>query len=321
MSMYLLTARFYQAQSLSESHLLTVNDSLEDHLKAFILHCKMERLSESTIRNYVYYIGSFVVFAEKNNVTRLCDINKMAIQLFLIELGKTNNGTSCRDYYKCIKRFFNWLLWEDIITVSPMAKIELPKADTKIIQPFTSDQINKMLACCNTKYEIGLRDKVIILVFYETAARLKEIAGMRVEDVDINEGTVKVFGKGNKERLVPVSTKTMKLLYQYTKTRKFKSDWLWIKHDNGQQITRDGKEQMIQGLKAKTGITGVRLSPHTFRHTRATQLLKDGVQQKFVQRLLGDTDPRILNKYLDSIDNEQALKAIREKDLGGKIDN
>jgi site-specific recombinase XerD len=315
MSTESLTAQFLQAQSLVATESLTATDPLRKHLISFLFRCKLKRLAKSTIQNYAYFAGSFVLFAEKNNIVRLCDVKKMTVQLFMVQIEETNSGTSCKDYYKHIKRFFNWLVWEDIIEVNPMAKIEVPREDTKIVQPLQADQLKLLLSACNPKFEMGLRNRALIRVFYETAGRLREISEMKVEDIDTDQEVIKVRGKGDRERLVTISNKTLECIADYLQKRKVKSKYLWLSEHNT-PLTEDGIYQIIHKLAIRLSIKNVRCSPHTFRHTRATDLLEEGVQQKYVQELLGHRDPRMTQRYLASLGNKEALKAI--KNLGNK---
>lgn len=307
-----LTAKYFQSQSLSDSHRLTAIDPLEAHLKSFLLHCRVKRLSKSSISNYAYQNDVFIQFCQKNGITRLDQVNKMTFELFFLELEQTNCGTSCKDYYKSIKRFFRWLVWEDALEHNPMEKVEPPKEDTNIIQPFATDQINALLRACNPKYLLGLRNRAIIKVLYESGCRLREMSEMKVSDVSIDNEAILVMGKGNRQRWVTVYAETIELIYKYLKTRKVESDYLWLSA-TGTPLTRDGIYQVIAGLAKKCSIKGVRCSPHTFRHTRATDLLRDGVEGKYIQTLLGHKDPRMVQRYQATINSQDALNAIRSK--------
>lgn len=293
---------------------MNADEPLNNHLDAFELHCKTKRLSKYTIQSYKYQIQSFVDFASVQGVTLLKDVDKLLVEVFLTELQETNSGTSCRDYYKGIRRFFNWLEEEGVIERNPMGKMRPPKEDTKLVQPFTESQIRQMEKICNSKTLFGIRNLAIINVFYDTAVRLREMAEMLVDDIDIDQETIRVMGKNNTERLVMISGKTLKLIYQYLKNRPQQSDYLWL-NEHGRPLTRDGIYQIISGIKKKAGIEGVRCSPHTFRHTRATDLLRKGVDRKFVQIMLGHSDPRMTDRYVKTLDSIDAIDKIKEKDV------
>jgi integrase/recombinase XerC len=184
-----------------------------------------------------------VAFSEQNNVTRLCDVNKTICSLFFLQLEESNNAVSVRDYHKIIKRFFNYLIWNDVIEKSPMIKIELPKVERKIKQPLPLDYIKRMVEVCPPHLTYGLRNRAILLTFLETGVRRSELIKIKLQDIDVVKGLIKIMGKGAKERVVGISNITQKAIYLYLKKRQQKSDYLFIYVNSLQS------EDFIQTLK------------------------------------------------------------------------
>lgn len=159
---------------------------------------------------------------------------------------------------------------------------------------------------CDEKTFPGCRNRAIILTFLDSGLRLSELAGIKLVDVKIGQGVIKVMGKGGKERLAPISKTTKNAILNYIKVRNFGSQCLWLTEER-KPMTARGVEIMIIRLGKYAGLSGVRCSPHTFRHSFATQAMLNGAPDWAVQQLLGHATLDMTKKYRETINAANAL--------------
>ena len=254
-------------------HLLTASGNpkkLANQLRAFLLFCKVEGLSPATLHNYEYKISSFIKFCEQQQITEVDQVTPTVIRLFLLSLKEhisratkqLMSPVSICDYFKDIKRFFNWLIEEGVLEKSPMTQMKPPKIPNKIVKPFTMEQISQLLAECDGRVFLKARNKAIILMLLDTGLRRQELANIQLNDIDFDREIIKVMGKGAKERVVRVGKRTQKSLLVYLLMRNDSYPCLWVNEER-RPLTTDGIFQAIQELGKQAGLVGVRCSPHT----------------------------------------------------------
>lgn len=306
-----LTADKTQIQSLSGlDHLIAQND-LNGQLNAFLLSCKVDELSPATLSYYRYTIGACVKFCYSLQLTDAQHITAHHIRLFLLKLQERNKPRSVHDYYRAVKRFFNWLIDEGVLEKSPMATIRPPRVPEIITQPFTLQQIANLLLLCNGNTFLGIRNRAIILTFLDTGLRVSEMAKIQISDLDFDRETITVMGKGAKERVVRIGKKAQKALLKYLLTRHDEYTCLWVSEER-KPLTAWGIQLMIRRLGKRAGFNAVRCSPHTFRHTFATEALKNGAGEFNVQSLLGHSDLRMTRRYSATLRSEHAVEEHRK---------
>jgi len=310
MQTYHLIADKTQTQALSALHHLIAQNDLNGQLEAFLLTCKVEELSPATLHYYRYQAGAFVRFCASMGTRVPTEVTPDHIRLFLLKLQETNNRTSINDYYRAVKRFFNWMIEEAILESNPMARIRSPKKEDKIIQPFTTQQIGDLLFLCDDRKFFGVRNKAIILTFLDTGLRLSELASIQLNDIDFDQETIKVMGKGARERVVRIGKKTQKAIPRYLLVRNDSYPCLWVNQER-KPLTAWGIQVMIKNLGKRAELQGVRCSPHTFRHTFATTALKNGAGEFEVQSLLGHRDLRMTRRYAETLRSENAVLGHR----------
>lgn len=224
----------------------------------------------------------------------------------------TGKACSHLDYYKSVKRFCNWMVEEDILPVSPMTKIKAPRIPEPIIRPLTEDHIETLLEICPAETFIGSRNRAMFLVFLQTGLRLSELAAIMLDDVNVEEMTITVMGKGAKERKVALSRTTLKAMVHYLSMRDDKYKCLWVSISR-KPMTVDGIGQIFKKtLKERSGITDVRVSAHTIRHTFATMLLTNGAAEGSLQTLLGHSTQKMTRHYTATVRQQVALDAGRK---------
>jgi integrase/recombinase XerC/integrase/recombinase XerD len=227
------------------------------------------------------------------------------------------------DYYRCVKRFLNWMVEERVLKQNPMATIHPPKVPRKIIAPFTTEHIKSLLLLCDDRKFLGARDRAIILMFLDTGLRLSELTNIQIKDVDFDRETIRVMGKGARERVVRIGRTAQKALLHYLLKRQDDLSRLWVSEER-KPFNPRGVAMMIQRLGERAGIDGVRCSPHTFRHTFATQALLNGAGEFEVQSLLGHEGLVMTRRYTASLRSEAAVEGHRgtkERKGFGPVDN
>ena len=286
--------------------------TLYGQLKIFLLTCKVNELSPRTIADYEQKAGAFVAFCYSQGAKEPQDITPNHIRVFLLVLRERLKPSSVHDYYGAICRFFNWLVEEEVLEHSPFEKMRPPRVPKQVIQPFSQEDIRRMLVVIANDHSDfrAYRNRAIILTFLDTGLRLSELAGIRVHDVDFGNGIIKVMGKGRKERFVRIGKETQKAMLRYLLLRKDKQPWLWVTNiDTGEPLSSLGIQSFIRRLAKRAGITDARCSPHTFRHTFAVSCLRNGMGEFNLQCLLGHTTLQMTRRYAQSLGINDAIMA------------
>ena len=212
--------------------------------------------------------------------------------------GHTING-----YLRALQAFWSWLEREDFIEQNPFINLKIPKAPKKVIPIFSEEQLRHLFGAIDITSAIGYRDYTIILTLLDTGIRCSELTGLRLTDVNLESRLLKVWGKGSKERLVPVGAKVQKALWKYlTRYRPEPAtpryEQVFLTRD-GRPLTKDRLEAIVEHYGKKVGITGVRVSPHTFRHTMAVTFLRNGGDVFSLQRILGHSQLEVVRGYVN----------------------
>ncbi len=178
---------------------------------------------------------------------------------------------------------------------------------------FSNDQITRLLKVIPTKRPEGYRDYTIIITLYGTGLRIQELLDLRLNDLNLESGQIKVMGKGARERYVYMSPTVYKVVFRYLNRwrPKVNSDYLFV-HDNGQPLSRYYVAHRMQRYGKKAGITGVRCSPHTLRHSFAVNFLRNNGDAFTLQRILGHSTLDMTRRYaeLANSDVERRMKAF-----------
>ena len=216
-------------------------------------------------------------------------------------------------YYAVLKAFFNWCVGEGFLEESPLAKVKVVNPKPKVIQPYTSEEIAKMLAVCDYDYQhnakfLGSRNKAIIIMLLDTGMRVSEIASIKLEDIDTKQGWVKVTGKGAKERVVRIGATAQKALWRHLVHRPNNGrPELWLTEEHA-PLQSDGIQMMIRRIKQRVGITS-KGNCHRFRHTFALNFLRADRNPFNLQYLPGHSDIRMVRHYTATLGMEDALEA------------
>ena len=228
---------------------------------------------------------------------------------------------------RSIKSFWSWLITEGIIERTPFSIVKVPKAQKKIINTFSVTQLKELLDTINVSTAEGFRDYTVILTLLDTGLRISELTGLKIEDIRLEDGLLKVMGKGGKERLIPFGRVVQRMLWRYIS--QYRPEPLNPRCDvvflsmGGRPLTRNHFRLRMSRYGLKVGLQGVRCSPHTLRHTAAVNFLRNGGDVFSLQRLLGHTTLEMTRHYceLADVDVKRAhmtASPVDNLDLGGK---
>lgn len=265
------------------------------HAKSdFSTFLKIERgLSDNTINSYVLDVEKLITFLkEKNNSESPVNISKETIKEFIYQTAKRLNVRSQSRLISGIKGFFNYLVFENYREDNPVDHIEAPKIGRKIPDTLSLNEINNLIAAIDLSHPQGTRNKAILETLYGCGLRVSELINLKISDLFFNEGFIKVTGKGDKQRFVPIMEHTQKYIDIYKNEIRNHltinpehSDILFLNR-RGKQLTRAMIFTIIKDL-AKVINLQKTISPHTFRHSFATHLLENGADLRAIQLMLG----------------------------------
>lgn len=216
---------------------------------------------------------------------------------------KELSAISINSYLRATRAAFNRWVAEGFLENTPFDKVRVPKAPKKVIPTFSQEQIEALLSAIDITTFTGFRDHLLILLYLDTACRLTEITNLRIRDVNPKERCLKVLGKGQKERIVPIGVTTQKLLWKYLNLYRSEPamprfDHVFLTRD-GHPFTKNRVEAIFKNYGRKAGITGVRCSPHTCRHTACVLWIRNGGDIFSLQKITGHSSLEVLQGYVN----------------------
>lgn len=277
--------------------------NLTTYFKDFENFLKLERnLSVNTIKSYRSDLKKLEFYLSKTSAKKLSFIDPDIVRGFLYEQSKRVSAKTQGRIISTLKTFFNFLVLEKLINDSPIENIDYPKIDSKIPLVLTTDEIDKLISCAFSK-KFGLRNQTIIEIMYSCGLRVSEVTEMKISNIFFDESLIKILGKGNKERFIPLSSTAKKLLYNYiTYNRKNLSqdkqsiDIVFL-NNRGKKLTRVMVYNIINDAALEAKINK-KISPHTLRHSFATHLIENGADIISIQKMMGHENVVTTEKYL-----------------------
>ena len=265
-------------------------ETLEDYLS----YLKIERgLQENTINSYRLDIEKLIKHNTTYNIsTSPINITKTELTQFIYHISKNVNPRTQSRIISGLKGFFNYLIFENYRSDNPLETIESPKIGRKLPDTLSEAEIDKLIAAIDLSKAEGERNRAILESLYSCGLRVSELTHLKLSDLFFKEGFIKVTGKGDKQRFVPITESTIKYIEYYIKyTRNHLdikpefSDTLFLNR-RGKQLTRAMIFTIIKQLSVKINLNKT-VSPHTFRHSFATHLLENGADLRAIQQMLG----------------------------------
>lgn len=257
-------------------------------------YLKIERgLSANTQQNYARDVHKLVSFLDNNGVSDdPIHISKETVQRFIYEVAKMMNPKSQARIISGLKSFFNYLVFEEYRKDNPLDLIESPKIGRKLPDTLSEDEINTMINAIDLSKPEGERNRAMLETLYGCGLRVSELVNLKISDLFFEEDFIKVNGKGDKQRFVPISGINKKFIGIYRKEirvhqtiQKGFEDILFLNR-RGKMLTRAMIFTIVKRLAEKTGVLK-NISPHTFRHSFATHLLQNGADLRAIQQMLG----------------------------------
>lgn len=290
------------------------NNTIQDY-QAFL---KIERgMAKNSIESYSRDVKKLMVYLEKNSIkVSPISIDEEIIQQFIYTISKKVNARSQARQISGLRNFFNYLIFEDYRKDNPTDLIETPKIGRILPDTISTEEIDTIIKQIDLSTPEGERNRTIIETLYSCGLRVSELINLKISDLFFKEGFIRVIGKGNKQRFVPINKNTIKFINFYKDQIRSKinnqkgfEDTLFLNR-RGKQITRNMIFMIIKDLVTKAGIHK-NVSPHTFRHSFATHLLENGADLRAIQQMLGHESITTTEIYMHV--DKSFLKDVVEK--------
>ena len=251
----------------------------------FLYFLKKElNYSDYTIKNYQFDLTDFFKYVDKRNIDFL-SIENIHVRGYLKYLDTCNlKNTTISRRISALRTFYNYLLEKGFVKSNIFLNVKNPKLEKKLPNYLNYTEIEELLASIDTKTDEGLERRLLIEMFYSTGCRVGEMVNVKISDIDFSSKTIKVMGKGSKERIVYYGDYASKYLEDYLKN-KDKKGYLFT-NKRGEKLTIEEVEYIVRDIMKHISIK-THVTPHTLRHTFATHLLNNGADIRTVQELLG----------------------------------
>ena len=289
--------------------------TLTDAYELFILDCESRGFTPDTVRFYRDRFRLIQRWCAENGIDTLDKLTSLAIRQYLAGLQRRGLSSHyVHSHARALRTFCNFLVREELLDVSPFAKVKMPRLEKKVLAALTSEEVRAVVRAC--EYE---RDKALVLFLLDSGVRASELCALNVGDVD-GAGTVTVrMGKGQKGRLTYIGARTRKQLLRYfTLERDGKPEAdepLFTAQRMGKRLTKNALFLLLKRLKQASGVK--HCAPHAFRRTMAIYSLRNGMNIYLLARMLGHSDIHVLKQYLDIVQADVQTAAKQS----GVVDN
>jgi integrase/recombinase XerD len=252
-------------------------------------------LAKASLASYRSDLMQLASWLGEHQLGRLCGIDEATLLRFVATMSQTLRATSQARYLSTLRRFYRYQLARGQRSDDPTLKIAMPTQPSRLPKVISEAQVERLLAAPQLDTTLGQRDRTMLETLYATGLRVSELVGLRLHEVSLDMGVVRIFGKGGKERLVPLGEEARDWLQRFlTEGRPAllagrQSDDLFVTA-RGSAMTRQAFWQLIKRYALQAGMDPARLSPHVLRHAFATHLLNHGADLRVVQLLLGHSD-------------------------------
>ena len=252
-------------------------------------------LAKATLDSYRADLGQLADWLARNHAEALRELRETTLTAFVAQLARQTRASSQARYLSTLRRFYRWQVGRGLIAIDPTLKLANPSLPSRLPKVMSERQVEQLLASPDLGTPLGLRDRAMLETLYATGLRVSELVGLRVHEVSLADGVLRAFGKGSKERLVPLGQIAIDWLVRYLGEARGAilqgrhSDALFVTGRCG-SMTRQAFWQLTKRYALIAGIAPDKLSPHVLRHAFATHLLNHGADLRVVQLLLGHAD-------------------------------
>ncbi|MDF2565510.1 MAG: Tyrosine recombinase xerC [Massilibacillus sp.] len=290
---------------------------MEGYVDQFINYLAVDRgLAKNTLESYGRDLRQFQTYLQNGKFEDIKDSSRTTIVDYLNSLKTQGKAVSTISRnIAALKSFYQYLVKENYLEHDPAEKLETPKLEKKLPKILTIAEVEELLKQPNVRLSVGLRDKAMLELLYATGIRVSEIIALNISDVNLDMGYVKCYGKGSKERIVPLGSIAVKSVHEYINkgrskiVRTYEEPALFLNH-HGNRLTRQGFWKIIKKYASQANIVK-EITPHTLRHSFATHLLENGADLRSVQEMLGHADISTTQIYTQVTKNP--LKEVYDK--------
>lgn len=312
---------------VAEPYELVTPGDLGDELAAFTRAMRALNVSPNTILAYGSAVRQFGVWLmEHGHPTTIADIEPRHVEDWMDSILATNKPATAHNRWRGLQRFMNWYAGRVDGFTSPMAKLSPPRLPKLMPRVLSWDELRAILGTCTGSTFPDRRDNALVRILFDTGARRHEVAQLRYSltdpadrDVDTRRATVRVLGKGGKDRLMGISDRTLEALDDYLRVRRrhphAAEPWLWLGQKG--RLTDSGIAQAIRDRGLRAGVPD--LHAHDFRHAATHHELAGGLSESDVMNKRGWDSPAMLRRYASTTATERAIAASRKLGLGDKL--
>ena len=292
--------------------------------KKFMQRCIAKNLTDNTIKGYEEFFRSLEKYIISIHKTKNYeDVTASDLRGYFIEAGKTMVGVTLVSYHRRMTTFYNFLVTDGLLNDNLMKRVERPKAGKRVIQSFTSSEVHKMINTYDVDCFIGRCNYTLLCLLLSTGLRRAEFLALNLEDIHLQDDFIRVIGKGDKERIIPISKALTQILRKYLKARKeflktYPDTNAFIISRYRRRLKISGSNSIFRKLRIDNDLKGKRFSAHIWRHTFAKAFLLNGGDVFTLQELLGHEDVETTKQYVTLSDTDKALQNARYNPLDNK---
>ncbi len=285
---------------------------MKKYLESFKNYLEFEKnCSPHTVRNYTSDLRQYLAFLAARGIKTL-EVDRLTVRSWLADLQRRIGKNSAGRKVASVRGFYRYLLREGEISSNPIEEVSIPKAEKRLPKFFSVDDVFRLMEAPKADKKLVVRDKAILELLYSSGLRVSELTGLNISDINIKAEMIKVLGKGNKERMIPIGSKAIEALSAYMEVKKDQAktpnntsgdnknegkahEAVFLNY-RGDRLTSRSVARIVEKYLRKAGVPG-RGSPHTLRHSFATHLLDSGADLRGIQELLGHASLSTTQKY------------------------
>lgn len=270
---------------------------MERWLEEFIHYLAVERgLAQNTLASYRIDLSQYLMHLRKQGITSLSQTDRNQILSHLYKIQKEGKApATISRHLAALKHFYRFLLADGVISEDHTTSLESPKLAQRLPQVLSTTEVETLLSQPQLADPAGIRDKAMLELIYATGIRVSELVSLNLQDVELDMGYIRCFGKGSKERIIPFGSVAVRYVREYLSRSRVKLTKGKTEHPalfvnvQGKRLTRQGFWKIIKKY-AREGKIDKPITPHTLRHSFATHLLENGADLRAVQEMLGHAD-------------------------------